>query len=391
MSSHPQMPAEAISQQRDTFIERFFQNTAGAFNIFTIYIGDRLGLYRALTEAGPSTAGELAGRTHTHHRYIREWLDQQSVAGILAVENEREEASKRRYYLPPGHIEPLIDCESLNYIAPLAQLLVGAVKPLPQVLEAFRNGGGVPFSAYGSDLREAQAAINCPAFTHQLAAEWLPKIPDVHARLQADPPARVADIGCGFGWSSIGIAQGYPKVRVDGFDLDEPSIARAQENARINGVTDRVLFHARDASDPGLVGVYDLVTAFECVHDMTNPVGALRTMRSLAGEDGAVLVVDERVGDNFAVEGSDIDWMMYGWSVLHCLPVGMTEPDAPGTGTVMRADTLRNYAQEAGYRSVEILPIDNYFFRFYRLQGSIRPLDAGNLELGVDKLLVGQQ
>ena len=113
------------------------------------------------------------------------------------------------------------------------------VKPLPQVLEAFRNGGGVPFSAYGSDLREAQAALNCPAFTHQLAAEWLPKIPDVHARLRADPPARVADIGCGFGWSSIGIAQGYPKVHVDGFDLDAPSIEKAQENARINGVTDR--------------------------------------------------------------------------------------------------------------------------------------------------------
>jgi len=360
--------AAAVLEQRDAFMERYLQSISGAFNIFTIYIGDRLGLYRALTEAGSATADELASITATHPRYIREWLEQQTVAGILEAEDESLDAKARRYRVPLGHVEVLIDCDSLNYLAPLAQLVVGAVTPLPQVLNAYRNGGGVPFSAYGVDLREGQAAINCPAFTHQLAKEWLPLMPDVHQRLQADPPARVADIGCGFGWSSIGMAQGYPKIRVDGFDLDEPSIERARANAQRNGVHDRVNFQVRDAGDPALAGQYDLVTAFECIHDMSNPVGALRTMRQLAGDHGTVLVVDERVGDSFSTNGGNsVDWMMYGWSVLHCLPVGMADHPSAGTGTVMRADTLSGYAREAGFKEVEILPIDNYFFRFYRL------------------------
>ena len=358
---------DAISQQRDAFIEQFFQFASGTFNIFSIYIGDRLGLYRALAEGGLSTAAELAARTNTHERYIREWLEQQTVAGILEVEDEKRDSHARRFQLPAGHIEPLIRCDSLNYIVPLTQLIAGAVRPLPEILEAYRNGGGVPYSAYGTDLREGQAAINYPAFAQQLAHEWLPSLPDVHSRLRADPPARIADIGCGYGWSSIGIAHGYPKVRVDGFDLDEPSIERAQDNARRNRVAERVQFYVRDASDPTLAGQYDLVTAFECVHDMSNPVGALRTMRHLAGEGGSVLVIDERVGDTFSAEGNDVEWMMYGWSILHCLPVSMAEPPAAGTGTVMRADVLRRYAEDAGFRSVDVLPIDHLFFQFYRL------------------------
>jgi SAM-dependent methyltransferase len=367
MTSTNQMSADAITQQRDAFIEQFLQFASGTFNIFAIYIGDRLGLYRALAEGGPSTAAELAIRTNTHERYLREWLEQQTIAGILEVEDENRDADARRFRIPAGHVEPLIQCESLNYIVPLAQLIAGAVRPLPEVLDAYRNGGGVPLSAYGTDLREGQAAINYPAFAHQLAGEWLPSLSDVHARLRADPPARVADIGCGYGWSSIGIAKGYPKVHVEGFDLDQPSIERARDNARRNRVADRVQFHVRDASDPTLAGQFDLVTAFECVHDMSDPVGALRTMRQLAGEGGTVLVVDERVGDTFTAQGNDVEWMMYGWSILHCLPVGMAEPPAVGTGTVMRASELERYAAEAGFRSVDILPIDHFFFRFYRL------------------------
>ena len=128
-----------------------------------------------------------------------------------------------------------------------------------------------------------------------------------------------------------------------------------------------VQFQVRDASDPELAGQYDLVTAFEALHDMNNPVGALRTMRRLVKPDGVVLIVDERVGDMFTAAGNDVEWMMYGWSILHCLPVGMTDHNAAGTGTVMRADTLRKYASEAGFSNVEILPIENFFFRFYRL------------------------
>lgn len=362
------MSTDSVTSQRDAFVERFLQFASGTFSLFSIYIGDRLGLYRALAEDGPFTSAELAARTNTHERYIREWLEQQTVAGILEVENEDHGTAARRFSIPPGHVEPLIDCGSLNYMVPLSQLLVGAVRPLPAVLDAYRHGGGVSFDEYGADLREGQAAINYPAFWNQLPDEWLPAITDVHDRLRSDPPARVADIGCGYGWSSLGMARGYPNIHVDGFDLDAPSIERANENARRNHLTDRVHFQVRDAGDPSLAGQYDLVTAFECVHDMNNPIGALQTMRRLAKQDGTVLIVDERVGDAFTSKGNDVEWMMYGWSILHCLPVGMTDENAAGTGTVMRTDTLKQYATEAGFRDVEVLPIEHFFFRFYRLR-----------------------
>ena len=362
------MATAATDQERDAFVARLLSSLAGAFDVFSIYLGDQLGWYRALADGGSLTSAELAARTATHERYAREWLEQQVVAGILAVNDETLPAGARRFHLPPGHAEPLVDRDSLNYLAPLLQLFTGAVRPLPQLLEAYRQGGGVPFADYGADLREGQAAVNRPAFLGQLAQEWLPAMPDVHAMLQGSAPARVADFGCGYGWSSIGLALGYPNARVDGFDLDAPSIAQAGENARQHGVSERVRFQVRDAGDPALAGQYDLVTAFECVHDLSDPVGALRTMRRLASERGTVLIVDERVGDQFAAKAGEVEALMYGWSILHCLPVGLADPPAVGTGTVMRAGTLRRYALEAGFREVQVLPIENFFFQFYRLQ-----------------------
>jgi cyclopropane fatty-acyl-phospholipid synthase-like methyltransferase len=235
------------------------------------------------------------------------------------------------------------------------------------LVDAYRTGAGVPFADYGPDLREGQAAINRPAFLGELSQKWVPAMPDVHARLQAQPSARIADFGCGFGWSSIGLGQGYPQAQVDGYDLDEPSIAQANALAAERGLADRVRFHVRDAGDPALAGQYDLVTAFECVHDMSNPVAALRVMRALTAPGGAVLVVDERVGDEFTAQGNDVEWMMYGWSILHCLPVGLADQPSAATGTVMRISTLQRYATEAGFSRVEVLPIENFFFRFYRL------------------------
>jgi ubiquinone/menaquinone biosynthesis C-methylase UbiE len=169
------------------------------------------------------------------------------------------------------------------------------------------------------------------------------------------------------GWSSISIARAYPNVRVDGYDLDEPSIELARHNAEEAGVADRVTFQVRDASDPTLEGRYDLATAFECVHDMGRPVEALGAMRRMVGEEGAVIVADERVPDSFGAPGDDTDRLMYGWSVLFCLPTGLADEPSVGTGTVMRQQTLRRYAEEAGYRGMEVLPIENDLWRFYRL------------------------
>jgi SAM-dependent methyltransferase len=351
----------------DALVERLFASAIGAMDLFSVYLGDRLGYYRALAEGGPATSPELARRTGTAERYAREWLEQQAVTGFREVENPEAGATERRYRLPAGYGAVLVDPDSPTAMAPVAQIVAGCVAPLPALLEAFRTGSGVPYADYGADLAEGQAGTTRPQFRHQLAQEWLPAMPDVHTRLQSEPPARVADIGFGLGWSSIAIAKAYPAVLVDGFDLDEASVAAARANAAAEGVADRVSFHVRDAGDPQLAGQYDFALAVECVHDMANPVAALSAMRRLVGEGGTVLVVDEKVADRFTAPGDDVERYMYGFSILHCLPVGMVDQPSAGTGTVMRADTFRRYAEEAGFRSVDILPVEHDFFKFYRL------------------------
>lgn len=352
---------------RDALLGRLFEAAIGTMEVFTIYLGERLGLYKALAEVGPVTSAQLAAATGTHERYVREWLEQQAATGILTVEDPAADATARRYRLPPAYREVFLDRDSLSYVGGLLRLVVGVTRPLDAAVAAFRTGGGVPYAAYGADTVEGIADMNRPMFVNLLGSEWLPAVPDVHARLLADPPARVADIGCGTGWSSIAIARAYPTVRVDGFDLDESSIALAQANAEAAGVRDRVTFAVRDAADPALSGRYDLVTAFETIHDMARPVEALRMMRRLLADGGALIVADERVGDTFSAPGNDIERLNYAFSVLHCLPVGMAETPSAGTGTVMRAPTLRRYALEAGFRELAVLPIENDYWRFYRL------------------------
>ncbi|MEJ7837894.1 MAG: methyltransferase domain-containing protein [Thermomicrobiales bacterium] len=358
---------ESVTLTPDELVERLFTATLGAMDLFSVYLGDRLGYYRALADQGPATSTELAQRSGTAERYAREWLEQQAATNILTCANPEAEATERRFQLPDGYDAVLTDPTSLTTMVPAAQLFAGCVKPLPQILEAYRTGNGVPYEDYGADTHDGIAAFNRPAFVHLLTHEWLPAITDVHARLQTDPPARVADIGMGQGWSSITIAKGYPNVLVDGFDLDEVSVTAARANAEAAGIQDRVAFHCRDAGDSDLAGHYDLAIAIECIHDMANPVAALASMRRLIGENGAVVVVDEKVEDRFTAPGDDVERLMYGFSILHCLPVGMAEQPSVGTGTVIRESTMRRYAEEAGFRATEVLPIEYDFFRFYRL------------------------
>lgn len=357
---------ETADQRRDAFVERFASSVVGAQEVLSIYIGDRLGLYQALADGSALAAPELADAAGIHERYALEWLEQQAVCGILDVEDAHVEADSRRYRLPEGHDEVLLESDSLDYLAPLAQGLVGLAHALPAVLEAFKTGGGVPFSQYGKDLRESMR-VNRAEYVNLLGTEWLPAIRDVDLRLQADPPARVADVGCGMGWSSIAIASAYPKVRVDGFDLDEESIAQAKANAEAERVANRVSFRVQDAADQRFSGRYDLAIAIDCIHDMSRPVEALRAMRSLVGEQGTAIVMDGRVSETFAAPGDDLERSFYCMSILHCLPVGMAEQPSAATGAVMRPDTLRRYAREAGFSQVEILPIEHDLRGFYRL------------------------
>jgi 2-polyprenyl-3-methyl-5-hydroxy-6-metoxy-1,4-benzoquinol methylase len=351
--------------RRDALVERLFADAIGAFDLFSVYLGDVLGLYRALADKGPLTSTQLAEAAGVHERYAREWLEHQAASRLLEAERD---GNHWRFRLPEGHDEAFLDGSSLNYIAPLARSLVGAVRPLDELLDAFKTGGGVPYAQYGDDLHEGQAGFTRPLFEQLLGKDWLPSVPELHERLLADPPARVADVACGQGRSSIEIARAYPKVRVDGIDSDRASIARARENLNGTGVEDRVTFHERDAADAGLAGRYDVVTIFEALHDMSYPVEVLRSARHLLVDDGLVFIGDERTEDAFTAPASEVERLFYGFSVFHCLPVGMVGEGAAGTGTVIRADTVRRYAEEADFSSCEVLPIENDFWRFYLLR-----------------------
>ena len=359
--------ATSAEQRRDELVERLFGSALGAMDLLCVYLGDRLGMYGALADIGPSTSAELASASGVHERYAREWLEQQAMTGILEAVDPDAPDAERRYVVPAGHDEVLLDASSLNHMAPMAQLVVACGLPIHAVLDAFRTGDGVPYADYGADLHEGQARFTEPLFDNLLATEWFPAVAAIHDRLTGDPPARVADVACGLGRSSIAIARGYPKVTVDGIDLDQASIARAQQLLATSGVEDRVAFHCRDAADPELSGRYDLVTIFEALHDMSYPVDVLRTARGLLTDGGHLLIGDEKTAERFALDAGDVERLYYGFSVLHCLPVGMVGENAAGTGTVMRADTVRDYAEQAGFAECEVVPIENDFWRFYLL------------------------
>ncbi len=343
-------------------------NMRGLFELMAISLGDSLGLFKALAATPNQTSTELAKATSTNERYIREWLEHQTVSGTLTVDDEQADAQARRFSLPKGHAEVLIDVDSLNFLTPLVRLALSTTPVLPKLVDAYKTGKGVPWSAYGTEALEGQGGVNRVTFLQLIGTEWLPNMTEVDARLKDDPPARVADFGCGVGWSTIAIAKAYPKVQVDGYDVDAAAIAIATANAKKAGLADRVHFHVKSAYDPTLTGRYDLATGFEMMHDLSRPVEALKTMRRFVGESGSVLIVDERVGAAFSTKADEVERFMYGWSITMCLPTGKNDTVSAETGTVMRPKVLQAYAAEAGFSKFTILPIENYFFRLYQLK-----------------------
>jgi len=223
----------------------------------------------------------------------------------------------------------------------------------------------VEWSRYGPDLSEGQEAGHRPGYLSSLAVWIAAGLPDVDERLKSG--GKVADVGCGAGWSSIAFAIAYPEITVDGFDLDIPAIERAEDSADRLGLTERVRFHAVDPSDVDHQVHFELVCAFDCIHDMPDPVGVLSAMRSMAGDDGAVLVADVKTKDGFEAPGDERDRLLYAYSVLLCLPASMATPGSAATGTVMRPSTLAEYARAAGFSRVEILPVEHDTWSFYRL------------------------
>ncbi len=344
----------------DAFAERIFGEVNAAMSCLNLYLGHRLGLYQAIVDRGPVTPHELAQQTGYNERYLCEWLECMAVGGYLEYE-----AATERFSLASEEAVVLLDRDNAAYAVPFLCFVPSSANILTPLMEAFRSGGGVPFEAYGADMLEAIGMGNRPMFVNDYVAKWIPAMPDIEACLQAG--GRVAEIGCGVGWSSISLAQGFPNIQIDAIDLDGASIKQAQHNAQQAGVADRIVFHLASAEEAPLSGSYDLVTAFEVIHDMAYPVKALRRMHELAAPDGAVLIADEAVSESLEENRNFLGHLLYNFSVLHCLPQAMAYPGAAATGTIIRPSTLRNYAQEAGFTRVDILPIENPFWRFYRL------------------------
>nr|WP_221382118.1 class I SAM-dependent methyltransferase [Actinoplanes polyasparticus] len=331
---------------------RLLTALVGATELFTVELGRELGLYAALRDR-PAGAAELAKTAGIDERYAREWLEQQAAAGFLTVDGDE-------FALAAGAAEVLLDEGGPGEFA------AGLGMVFPRVVAAFRTGAGIPYSDYGQHIRHGIAAFNQPMFDHLLTAEWLPALPEVEARLRTTPGARVLDLGCGAGRSSVALARAYPAITVRGIDLDEASITEARAAAATAGVADRVSFTLGDAAR--IDGEYDLVTIFEALHDMGDPVGVLSAVRPRLAPGGSVFIGDERVADEFTAPAGEIERLQYAFSVLHCLPATRAEDPVIANGTILRAPTLLAWAREAGYRSPEVLDIPNDFWRFYRLR-----------------------
>jgi SAM-dependent methyltransferase len=348
----------ATLDPRMAFTGRLYGAAAGALELLTVYLGERLNLYAALSER-PLSSRELADATGIDERYAREWLECQAVCGLLEVEGDR-------FALPPEHAGALLDKESLAYAAPMARLVPALAGVLGQLAEAFRTGDGVPYERYGAEFREGQQDFTRPQYVNG-AGLLDPILPDAHARLENG--GALLDVACGAGIFCLEMAKRYPRARIEGIDLDEASIDMARANARAAGLD--VRFHVRDAAEPGLEHEYDLITIYDSLHHVARPVEALRAMRAALAPGGTLLVLENRTAEHFhaPLPDGDFERFSYLMSVLHCLPTALAERPSAGLGAIVREETLRGLAASAGFADVSVAPIEHEMARFYLLRG----------------------
>ena len=362
---------ESITTQRtEALFGRLFGAALASGELLSIELGRRLGLYDVLFDQGAVTAGEFADAAGIAPRYAREWLEQQAVAGVLDVVWEGD-AESRGYLLPGAHVPVLVEPESPFNLIGAGGLISGFAETLGDVVDAYRSGAGVSYDRFGDALREGIAALNRPGFATSMRS-WVETLPDIAERLDAG--GVVLDAGCGEGWSTIALAKAFPNAHIVGVDLDEESILRARANAREAGLAARTTFVEANVTDvtalrSRLHDDYVLVTVFEALHDMGEPVLALSAFRGVLAHGGAVLVADERTEDEFTAPGSDVERLHYVASALHCLPATMAESTSIANGTVLRASTVRAWALEAGFAGTVDLPIEHALWRFYRMGG----------------------
>jgi SAM-dependent methyltransferase len=351
--------------------DRLWSALQTTLELYAVYLGDRLGWYEQLS-AGPATAAELAGSTGVDLRYAREWLEQQHAAGLLHRVGAGDTFGPARYRLPAGHAEALLDPTSTSYVGPIGALV--AQLDLRAVLHAYTAGTGVAWGRDGHDVRADYDELMRPWVAGPIVTQLGAATPELATLLAG--PARVADVGCGHGWSSIALAQTYPSVTVDGIDAAPDAVEAATANAERAGVSARVRFVCARPDAYETARPYDLAVAFEALHHAPDAVGMLAAMRRLAGPDGITLAIEPE----FPGEGDLDDVRLgYAFSVTLCLPDAMSGPGRNDpTGTVIRAETMTELARAAGFSDAVPLAPSVEAWRIYRFTEPMatRPADS---------------
>lgn len=350
-------PQQLDQGRVEDFGVKVFGDLAGWLTSILALLGDRLGLFRELAGGGPATSDELAARAGVSERYAREWLRGLHAAGYLEYHPE-----DGRYGLPPEHAEVFAREGGPFFLGGAYQALLGHLRPLDRLTEAFCTGGGVPQSAYPADSWDGLCRFSRPWYENLLVQQWVPAIPEVKEKLERG--ARYADVGTGAGLAVIKLAQAFPRSTFVGYDSFEPQIERAREAADAAGVSDRVRFVLLDAAD-GLPERYDVISTFDVVHDAIDPVGLLRGIRQGLEPDGIYLMLEIRAADDPDENVGPVGAFFYGVSLIYCMTTSLAHGGA-GLGTCgMPPGAVRDLCREAGFSSVEQLAIENPFNILY--------------------------
>jgi Methyltransferase domain len=358
---------KTVEEETGAFAGQVFQSLLGAQQCQAAWLGAHLGWYQCLADKGPMSPLELASETQSSGRYAREWCEHQTVCGWISCVDPTSD--DRQYFLSPAQQQVLTNIDSLAFLLPACKMVAGFGQFIEKMKDAYKDDTGISWSELGSDARDNLADFTRPMFLQQLGKEYIPQsFPLLNKKLLEDG-GRIADIGAGCGWSSIGVAHSYPLARVDAFDVDVPSIEQAHRNIQAENLEDRVTAHCVDAGTVDAESTaYDLVMALQCIHDLSYPVAVLSVMKKLAGPDGTILIMEEKVQDVFTGETTnELEKLYYGFSLTCCLADCKSKPNSAETGTCMRPSKLEWYAIEAGFRKLVVLPIEHSSYIFYTL------------------------
>lgn len=321
----------------DEFLGKAISDVAATFHAGLVLIGDKLGLYRAMAGAGPMSPADLAKRTGARERYVREWLSAQAAGGYVTYE-----PATGCFTLPPEQAFLLLDAD----LPGAFQLSIGSVRDEPRISDAFRTGAGVGWHEHDAGVYEGCERFFRPGYAMNLVSQWIPALEGVKARLEAG--GRVADVGCGHGASSIIMAQAFPRASITGFDYHPASIQAARQAADKAGVADRLAFEVIAAKAYPGTG-YDLVTFFDCLHDMGDPVGAARHARQALKDDGTVLLVEPFAGNTLAENSTPVGRLYYAASTMVCTPNSLSQEVGLGLGAQAGEVRLAQVFAEGGF------------------------------------------